>query len=265
MKTETGPAERIEELRRLIRRYDHAYYVLDQPEVSDPEYDAAFLELRQLEAEHPELAGADSPTQRVAGEVGEQFSKVRHRSPMLSLQNAFDEQEIRAWDRRVRAQVGDDVEYVVELKIDGLAISIAYVNGQFARAATRGDGLVGEDVSANVRTIRSVPLAVEVPEGMPSEFEVRGEVYMPLKSFEKVNEEMEAAGKPRFANPRNSAAGSVRQLNPQVTASRNLQTFMYSLDPAGAARSQSDVLDTLATMGFRVNPNRQRFRNSSPQ
>ncbi len=253
------PAERAAELRELLRRYEHAYYVLDAPEVTDAEYDALFLDLSSLEDEHPELVTPDSPTQRVGGEAGEQFSKVRHRSPMLSLQNAFDEAEIRAFDKRVRAVAGDQVTYTVELKIDGLAISLAYAGGRLVRAATRGDGSVGEDVTANVRTIRSVPLAVKVPAGMPDEFEVRGEVYLPLKSFERTNAELEAQGRPPFMNPRNAAAGSVRQLNPGVTAGRNLQTFMYTLDPAGPAHSQWEALDTLEAMGFRVNPNRMRF------
>ena len=260
MSTTQDQAARVEELRELVRRWDYAYHVLDNPEVSDAEYDAAFLELRQLEEEHPQLITPDSPTQRVgAGAVGEQFAKVRHRSPMLSLQNAFDEAEIRAWDKRVRAVLGDQVGYVGELKIDGLAISLTYRDGKLVRGATRGDGMTGEDVTANVRTIRSVPLTVAPPEGTPDEFEVRGEVYLTLAAFEKLNEQMEAAGRPRYVNPRNTAAGSVRQLDPNVTASRNLQTYVYTLDPAGPARSQWDVLEALHDMGFRVNPERKRL------
>jgi DNA ligase (NAD+) len=255
------PAVRVEELRELIRRHEHAYYVLDQPEVSDAEYDALFLELRRIEDERPDLISADSPTQRVSGEASDQFAKVRHRSPMLSLQNAFDETEIRAFDKRVRAAVGEGVVYCAELKIDGLAISLTYAKGRLQRAATRGDGAVGEDVTANVRTIRSVPLAIAAAKGLPEIFEVRGEVYFPIAGFEKLNREMEAAGKPRFVNPRNTAAGSVRQIDPNVTASRDLQTFMYTLDPAGPARSQWDVLNTLEAMGFRVNKNRRRLES----
>jgi len=251
--------KRAEELRALVRRHEYAYHVLDQPEITDAQYDALFLELRKLEEAHPELVTPDSPTQRVGGEVGEQFSKVKHRSPMLSLQNAFEVEEIRAWDKRVRAVAGDQVTYVCELKIDGLAISLAYENGRFKRAATRGDGSVGEDVTANVRTLKSVPLSIKPMKGLPVEFEVRGEVYFPIKSFERLNREMEAAGRQPFMNPRNAGAGSVRQLDPKVTASRNLQTFMYTLDPAGSARSQWDVLEGLQAMGFRVNPNRARF------
>jgi DNA ligase (NAD+) len=250
---------RLEELRREVRRHEHLYYVLDRPEITDAQYDALFLELRRLEERRPELVTPDSPTQRVGGEVGSQFAKVRHRSPMLSLQNAFDEEEIRAWDRRVRAAVGDDLAYVCELKIDGLAMSLTYEGRTLVRAATRGDGQTGEDVTATVRTIRSIPLTIEVPEGMPGTFEVRGEVYFPLKAFERLNEEMQASARQPFMNPRNAAAGSVRQLDPKVTASRNLQTFMYTLDPAGPTRSQWEVLETLARMGFRVNPNRRRF------
>ena len=260
-KTAVDPAVRVEELRDVIRRHEHAYYVLDQPEVSDAEYDAIFKELRQIEEDRPDLLTPDSPTQRVGGEASDQFAKVRHRSPMLSLQNAFDESEIRGFDKRVRAAVGDKVIYCAELKIDGLAISLTYAKGRLQRAATRGDGTIGEDVTANLRTIRSVPLAVTPAKGLPDLFEVRGEVYFPIAGFEKLNREMEAAGKPRFVNPRNTAAGSVRQIDPNVTASRNLQTFMYMLDPAGPARSQWDVLNALAAMGFRVNKNRRRLHS----
>ncbi len=260
-KTAVDPAVRVEELRDVIRRHEHAYYVLDQPEVSDAEYDAIFKELRQIEEDRPDLLTPDSPTQRVGGEASDQFAKVRHRSPMLSLQNAFDESEIRGFDKRVRAAVGDKVIYCAELKIDGLAISLTYAKGRLQRAATRGDGTIGEDVTANLRTIRSVPLAVTPAKGLPDLFEVRGEVYFPIAGFEKLNREMEAAGKPRFVNPRNTAAGSVRQIDPNVTASRNLQTFMYTLDPAGPAMSQWDVLNALAAMGFRVNKNRRRLHS----
>ncbi len=260
-KKQVDPAVRVEELREQIRRHEHAYYVLDEPEVSDADYDALFLELRRIEEERPDLLTPDSPTQRVGGEASDQFAKVRHRSPMLSLQNAFDEAEIRAFDKRVRAAVGDDVVYCAELKIDGLAISLTYAKGRLQRAATRGDGTVGEDVTANVRTIRSVPLAVTPAKGLPDLFEVRGEVYFPIAGFEKLNREMDTAGKPRFVNPRNTAAGSVRQIDPNVTASRDLQTFMYTLDPTGPARSQWDVLNTLDQMGFRVNRNRRRLKS----
>jgi DNA ligase (NAD+) len=250
---------RLEELRREVTRHEYLYYVLDQPELTDAQYDALYRELADLEARHSDLITPSSPTQRVGGEAAGQFAKVSHRRPMLSLQNAFEEEEIRAWDKRVRAVVGDEVGYVCELKIDGLAMSLTYRDGLLVRAATRGDGLTGEDVTANVRTIRSVPLTIRPVGGLPEEFEVRGEVYFPLASFQRLNREMEAAGKPAYMNPRNAGAGSVRQLDPQVTASRNLQTFLYALDPAGPATSQWDVLETLVAMGFRVNPNRARF------
>ncbi|MEO8745276.1 MAG: NAD-dependent DNA ligase LigA [Candidatus Dormiibacterota bacterium] len=255
------PAVRVDELRELIRRNEHAYYVLDQPEVSDAEYDALFLELRHIEEERPDLLTVDSPTQRVGGEASEQFAKVRHRSPMLSLQNAFDEAEIRAFDKRVRAAVGDKVKYCAELKIDGLAINLTYSKGRLQRAATRGDGTVGEDVTANMRTIRSVPLSITPLAGLPDLLEVRGEVYFPIAAFEKLNREMEAGGKPRYVNPRNTAAGSVRQIDPNVTASRDLQTFMYTLYPAGPCRSQWEVLRSLEKMGFRVNKHRRRLNS----
>jgi DNA ligase (NAD+) len=258
-KRTVDPAARANELRELIRKHEHAYYVLDMPEISDTEFDALYLELRRLEEQHPELVTADSPTQRVGGEASEQFAKVRHRSPMLSLQNAFDETEIRAFDKRARAAVGEDVKYCAELKIDGLAMSLTYEKGRLVRAATRGDGSVGEDVTANVRTIRSVPLAITSVAGLPDVFEVRGEVYFPIAAFEKLNREIEAQGKPRFVNPRNTAAGSVRQIDPNVTKSRDLQTYMYMLDPPGPCRSQWEVLRTLEKMGFRVNKQRRRL------
>ena len=258
---QVDPAVRVDELRDLIRRHEHSYYVLDRPEVSDAEYDALFMELRRIEEERPDLLTPDSPTQRVGGEASDQFAKVRHRSRMLSLQNAFDEAEIRGFDKRARAAVGDEVVYCGELKIDGLAISLTYANGRLQRAATRGDGTTGEDVTANVRTIRSVPLGITPAKGLPDLFEVRGEVYFPIAGFEKLNREMEAAGRPRFVNPRNTAAGSVRQIDPNITASRDLQTFMYTLDPAGATKSQWEVLNSLEGMGFRVNKNRRRLNS----
>jgi DNA ligase (NAD+) len=260
-KKAVDPAARAVELRQEIRRHEHAYYVLDQPEVSDAEYDALFLELRRIEEERPALVTPDSPTQRVGGEASEQFAKVRHRSPMLSLQNAFDEGEIRAFDKRVRAAIGDEVTYCAELKIDGLAISLTYEKGRLQRAATRGDGTVGEDVTANIRTIRSVPLTITPLKGLPDLFEVRGEVYFPIAAFEKLNREVEASGRPRYVNPRNTAAGSVRQIDPNVTANRDLQTFMYTLDPTGPTHSQWEVLGALEKMGFRVNKHRRRLNS----
>jgi DNA ligase (NAD+) len=253
---------RLQQLRAEVRRHEYLYYVLDRPEISDAQFDALYRELVRLEEEHPDLITPDSPTQRVGGEPSPEFKKVRHLSPMLSLQNAFTEEEVRAWEKRVRAVVGEDVTYCCELKIDGLAMSLTYrqTDGRahLVRAATRGDGLVGEDVTPNLRTVRSVPLSVEAAPGLPEVFEVRGEVYMPIAAFERVNRELEEQGHQPFMNPRNAAAGSVRQLDPRITASRNLQTYMYTLDPSGHARSQWEVLEALARMGFRVNPNRIR-------
>ena len=254
-----SPEARILELRELINRANRAYYVEDNPELTDAEYDALFRELVDLETEHPELVTPDSPTQRVGGPPSDAFAKVIHRTPMLSLGNAFERDEVREFDKRVRRGLGNlRVEYVTELKIDGLAMSLLYENGQYKVGATRGDGYAGEDVTPNVKTIPSVPLSVTIPPEFPSTFEVRGEVYMPKRSFQRLNKELETEGKPPFANPRNSAAGSVRQLDPRVTARRRLDTFIYALDPAGGARTQEQILERLDQMGFHVNENRQK-------
>jgi DNA ligase (NAD+) len=257
--TEPVPDEarrRAEELRGEVEHHAHLYYVLDRPEISDAEYDGLFRELLELEARYPGLQTADSPTQRVGGAPLEAFSTYRHRTPMLSLSNAFSPAEVEAFRRRIQRIVPDADRFVCELKIDGLAISLTYRDGELVTGATRGDGVEGEDVTANVRTIRSVPVRLRhVPDGLPGEFEVRGEVYMPKRSFAALNQQLEEEGKPTYANPRNAAAGAVRQLNSAVTASRGLQTFMYQLDPPGPARSQTEVLALLGEMGFRVNPN----------
>ncbi len=207
----------------------------------------------------PELQTADSPTQRVGGEPAANFTKVMHRAQMLSLNNAFTPDEVRDFGARVERAIGTVSGYVCELKIDGLAMSITYAKGQFVRAATRGNGVEGEDVTANVRTIRSVPRTLAAVDGidLPDELEVRGEVYLPKGAFAATNARLEEAGKPGYANPRNAAAGAVRQLDPSVTAARGLQTFMYAIDPPGRIRTQPEVLDTLAALGFRVNPHRQ--------
>jgi len=258
----TGPAQaqaRVLELRKLIDRANRQYYVLDQPEITDAEYDALFRELADLETQYPELITPDSPTQRVGGPPSDAFAKVTHRTPMLSLANAFDRNEVREFDKRVRRALGDvKVEYVTELKIDGLAMSLLYEDGLYKIGATRGDGYVGEDVTPNVKTIPSVPLSVTIPSEFPRAFEVRGEVYMPKRSFQRLNAELAAEGKPLFANPRNAAAGAVRQLDPRITARRRLDTFIYALDPPGGARSQEQILERLAEMGFHVNENRRR-------
>ncbi len=251
-------AARVIELRKQIERANRQYYVLDQPEITDAEYDALFRELVELETQYPELITPDSPTQRVGGPPSDAFTKVTHRTPMLSLANAFDRDEVREFDKRVRRSLGDvRVEYVTELKIDGLAMSLLYEDGQYRVGATRGDGYVGEDVTPNVKTIPSVPILIKLASKSPTTFEVRGEVYMPKRSFERLNAELAAEGKPPFANPRNAAAGSVRQLDPHVTARRRLDTFMYALDPPGVAGSQEQILERLADMGFNVNPNRR--------
>jgi DNA ligase (NAD+) len=256
-----GPEQaraRVLELRTLIERANRQYYELDQPEITDAEYDALFRELVELETQYPELITPDSPTQRVGGPPSDAFAKVTHRTPMLSLSNAFDRDEVREFDRRVRRALGDvRVEYVTELKIDGLAMSLLYEDGRYKIGATRGDGYVGEDVTPNVKAISSVPLSVTIPVEFPKAFEVRGEVYMPKRSFQRLNAELAAEGKPLFANPRNAAAGAVRQLDPRVTARRRLDTFIYALDPPGGAKSQEQILVRLAEMGFHVNENRR--------
>ena len=250
--------DRVQALRKELEYHSRRYHVLDKPEITDAEYDHLFRELVDLESAFPDLQTPDSPTQRVGGEPAANFTKVRHRTPMLSLNNAFSPEEVRDFGARVERAIGTVDGYVCELKIDGLAMSITYQHGQFARAATRGNGLEGEDVTANVRTIRSVPMTLSsVDAGLPDELEVRGEVYLPKGAFAATNARLEEAGKPGYANPRNAAAGAVRQLDPSVTAARGLQTFMYAIDPPGRIKTQAEVLDTLAALGFRVNPHRQ--------
>lgn len=223
-------AAEIDSLRLQIAHHDYRYFVLDDPEVPDAEYDRLMRRLRQLEAEHPGLVSPDSPTQRVGGRPQDQFEEVRHLSPMLSLENAFSEEDVRNFDRRIRDRLGDDQEviYACEPKMDGLAISILYEHGLLVRAATRGDGTIGEDVTQNVRTIRSVPLRLQST-GWPARFEARGEVFMPVDGFRSLNAQSEARGDKTFANPRNAAAGSLRQLDSRVTASRPLEMIFYGL------------------------------------
>ena len=250
--------ERALALRSELEHHSRQYYVLDAPEISDAEYDRLFRELVDLESAYPSLQTPDSPTQRVGGEPAASFTKVRHRTAMLSLNNAFGPDEVREFGVRVERAIGKVGGYVCELKIDGLAMSLTYAKGAFVRAATRGNGVEGEDVTANVRTIRSVPMTLAaVNGGLPDELEVRGEVYLPKGAFAATNARLEEAGRPGYANPRNAAAGAVRQLDPAVTAGRGLQTFMYQIDPPGSARSQAEVLTTLEALGFRVNPHRR--------
>lgn len=248
-----------EKLRHEIRHNEYLYYVLDAPEITDAEYDRMMVRLRELEARYPDSIPADSPTQRVGGRASSQFTEVRHLEPLLSLGNVFSAEELRAFDERVRSGLpaGSKVEYVMEPKIDGLACSLIYENGKLVRAATRGDGVVGENVTANVRTIRSIPLTLKVPEGeaVPELLDVRGEVYMPRQAFMRLNEQCAERGESEFANPRNAAAGSLRQLDPQVTASRSLSFFAYYLVGEGAQPKHSESLALLARYGFKVSEN----------
>ena len=248
--------KKIKELRSLLNQYGYEYYVLDSPSISDAEYDRMYHELVQLEKEHPELVTPDSPTQRVGGQVLEMFNKVQHESPMLSLGNAFSEADLRDFDRRVRQAVGDTITYVCELKIDGLAISLKYENGLFVQGATRGDGETGEDITANLKTIRSIPLHLKEPVTL----EVRGEAYMPKRSFEKLNQQKEENGEEPFANPRNAAAGSLRQLDPKIAASRHLDIFLYALANVEniGVESHSGSLDWLDQLGFKTNKERRK-------
>ena len=248
-----------DKLRREIRHNEYLYYVLDAPEITDAEYDRMMVRLRELEARYPDSIPADSPTQRVGGRASSQFTDVRHLEPLLSLGNVFSAEELRAFDERVHSGLpaGSKVEYVMEPKIDGLACSLIYENGKLVRAATRGDGVVGENVTANVRTIRSIPLTLKVPEGeaVPELLDVRGEVYMPRQAFMRLNEQRAERGESEFANPRNAAAGSLRQLDPQVTASRSLSFFAYYLVGEGAQPKHSESLALLARYGFKVSEN----------
>ena len=259
----TNSIQEIEELRKIIREHDYAYYVLDTPKVEDAEYDRLMQRLIRLEKENPELVTSDSPTQRVGGAVAAGFSRVAHSRPLLSLANVFSIGELYAFHDRARKLLGtDDIEYVVELKIDGLAISLVYEDGQLVRGATRGDGIFGEDVTSNVRTIRSIPLTIAGRSGnFPQQLDVRGEVYMPRPEFERLNRERAQRDEPAFANPRNAAAGSLRQLDPVMTAQRALDIFVYGIgDPLPGMATHMDSLDYLQSLGFKVNPHRRLFR-----
>ena len=249
----------MERLRAEINRHNHLYFVLDQPDISDADYDALMVELRGLEEQRPELVTLDSPTQRVGAPPADGFAEVVHPRPMLSLANAFNDDELAAWRRRATNLLdGADFEMVCELKIDGLAVALTYEDGVFVHGATRGDGYRGEDVTRNLRTIRSIPL--KVPPEAPRRFEVRGEVYFPRSLFDKLNEERAAQGQPTYANPRNTAAGSLRQLDSRITAQRALDIFVYSvynLEPAEydpIPDNQWQTLDYLKSLGFKVNP-----------
>jgi DNA ligase (NAD+) len=254
-------SKRVEDLRRQLEHHEYLYYVLDQPEISDAEFDRLMRELRGIEEAHPELRSPDSPTQRVGGQPREGFVKVPHSSPMLSLDNALNEQELREFDARVRALLkGEAYEYVAELKLDGLSMAAHFEGGRFKQAVTRGDGNVGEDVTENARTIRSFPLRIKNDAVEQNRFEVRGEVVMQRRSFERLNEERDRAALSRFANPRNAAAGALRALDPSVTAARQLDYFAYFLlqDGRPMLPSQWQSLETLVSAGFKVNPHRMR-------
>ncbi|RAL21490.1 NAD-dependent DNA ligase LigA [Thermoflavimicrobium daqui] len=252
----TEARERAHELRELINEHNHRYYVLDDPIVSDAQYDNWMKELVRLEEQHPELVTPDSPTQRVGGDPLPFFQKVEHTSPMLSLGNAFNEEDLRDFDERVqKAAQGKPVRYVCELKIDGLAVSLRYVDGFFQLGATRGDGQTGEDITQNLKTIRSLPLRLK----QPVTLEVRGEAFMPKKAFERLNQEREQKGEPLFANPRNAGAGSLRQLDPKLAAERSLDIFLYSLDEIAGLEftTHTESLNFLEELGLKVNPERR--------
>jgi DNA ligase (NAD+) len=259
---------KIEALREKIRHHEYLYYVVDDPEISDLEFDKLMQQLKDLEAQHPELIRADSPTQRVGGKPREGFVKVPHSSPMLSLDNTYSEEELRDWERRVHELSGrKDVDYVCELKLDGMSLALIYEEGKLVRGITRGDGSVGEDVTLNVRTVRSVPLSIPKEKlkkaGIPADFEVRGELLMPTESFKKINEERERNGLPTFANPRNFTAGTVRQLDSNITAARRLDYFPYILLQNGRTYfdRHSKTLEALHASGFKVNPNHKLVRS----
>jgi len=267
--SEPALKRKIEKLRHELRRHEHLYHVLDKPEISDAEYDALMNELRKLEAAHPELVTPDSPTQRVGGKPAEGFKKAQHSRPMLSLDNAYNAEELADWDRRVHELAGAlPVEYTAELKLDGLSVALNYQPGsdgdaQLATGLTRGDGQTGEDVTSNIRTIRSIPLSISAAKlkkaGLQQSIEVRGEVVMPEAAFQRVNEEREREGLPAFVNPRNSAAGTLRTLEPSIVANRRLVFFAYFLlvDGEYFAAGQTATLEILSALGFRVNPHRR--------
>ncbi|NJM68779.1 MAG: NAD-dependent DNA ligase LigA [Scytonema sp. RU_4_4] len=262
----TEAKQRVQELRQLLQKASLAYYVLDSPIMEDAVYDQLYRELQQLENQYPEFITPDSPTQRVGEKPATQFLSVRHNVPLYSLENAFNIEELKAWEGRWRRQAPNvgEVEYVCELKIDGSALALTYENGILTRGATRGDGVTGEDITQNVRTIRSIPLRLNVEtlreNSLPERVEVRGEAFLPLEVFKQINEERQKAGEAVFANPRNAAAGTLRQLDSRIVAQRRLDFFAYTLhipgrDDASIANTQWEALELLQKLGFRVNPN----------
>ncbi|MCD7949406.1 MAG: NAD-dependent DNA ligase LigA [Erysipelotrichaceae bacterium] len=250
--------ERLEEIKKLLNEYNYQYYVLDNPSVSDQEYDRLMQELQRIEMAHPEWVTDDSPTQRVGGQVLDSFTKVTHKRMMLSLGNIFNEDELREFDERIR-DIFPNVEYICELKIDGLSVSLVYKDGKLDYGATRGDGEIGENITHNVKTIKSIPLTIPYQE----EFEVRGEIYMPKKSFYQLNEQRKLAGEPLLANPRNAAAGSVRQLDSSIAAKRGLDAFLYHVPMAldMGIQTHEDALNYIKNIGFKVNPNIRKCQN----
>jgi len=265
-----GSEKKIEALREKIRHHEYRYYVLDDPEISDAQFDQLMNELKKLEAGNPELVTTDSPTQRVGGKPREGFLKAPHSSPMLSLDNTYSEDELRNWERRVHELSGrEDVDYVCELKLDGMSLALRYEDCKLVRGITRGDGTTGEDVTLNVRTVRSIPLSI-APEklkkaGIPADFEVRGEMLMPRAAFKRMNDEREQKGLSLFANPRNATAGTVRQLEPSITAQRRLDYFGYALLQNGRTLLDRhwQTLNALETAGFKVNLRRALAKNFS--
>jgi DNA ligase (NAD+) len=257
---DASPAQRAEELRRELNYHNHRYYTLDDPVISDGQYDLLLRELREIEAEHPELLTADSPTHRIGGEPSSAFAEVEHSRPMLSLGNAFDFDELSAWHRRISALLDDEsFDMVCELKIDGLAVNLTYEDGVLVQGATRGNGATGEDVTRNLRTIHTIPLKLEgfVPHES-QRLEVRGEVYLPVEEFHRLNKAREERGEQLYANPRNTGAGTIRQLDPKVTAARNMQIWVYSLNSTDGTEfieSHWEALEWLGNVGFRINPN----------
>ena len=269
MSKTTSAAQKIEGLREKIRRHEHLYYVLDAPEISDAEYDQLMIDLRALENTDPRLIAPDSPTQRVGGKPREGFQKVAHSRPMLSLDNAYNEAELRDWNRHVHELAGaDKIDYACELKLDGMSLALWFRDRELARGISRGDGSIGEDVTSNVRTIRSIPLSistvVQKKSGLPKDFEVRGEVIMPISAFTRMNDDREEQGLARFANPRNAAAGTIRVLEPNIVAQRRLDFFAYFAfreDGSELFDQQSEALDALTEAGFKVNQNRAVAKN----
>jgi DNA ligase (NAD+) len=256
------PATRILELRALIRHHEERYYILQDPEVSDAEFDALLRELQALERDHPDLVTLDSPTQRVGGRTAEGFASVRHAEPMLSLDNAYSEEELKAFDERLRRgldNLAGPVPYVAELKIDGLGIALQYRDARLIRAATRGDGVTGEDVTANVRTIKDIPHALKHgPKGM---VEIRGEIYWPRKEFERANREREEAGEPPFSNPRNAASGAIRQIDPEQVKKRGLRAFVYQMVASDdLPETHANLLESLKQWGMPVEPHWKALR-----